>query len=149
LPFVQAWARTPLWKRAEYLHKVDGLMKDNAQPMADALLNEVPFLLLHFTVPDKHAREGDALLARPSDACNGEVLFVDICCVLQVAKGAKDSLTEVIRSGDLIAYTAEEGVRYLGEVLCHLLISLCQDQHAVTDSDRAAGCHRPFAKPGT
>ena len=38
---VQAWARTPLWKRAEYLHKVDGLMKDNAQPMADALLNEV------------------------------------------------------------------------------------------------------------
>ncbi|CAK0773666.1 hypothetical protein CVIRNUC_004089 [Coccomyxa viridis] len=68
----KAWARTPLWKRAEYLHKVDGLMKDNAQPMADALLNEV-------------------------------------------AKGAKDSLTEVIRSGDLIAYTAEEGVRYLGE----------------------------------
>ena len=36
--------------------------------------------------------------------------------VVQVAKGAKDSLTEVIRSGDLIAYTAEEGVRYLGEV---------------------------------
>ena len=38
---------------------------------------------------------------------------------LQVAKGAKDSLTEVIRSGDLIAYTAEEGVRYLGEVCTH------------------------------
>ena len=38
---LQAWARTPLWKRAEYLHKVDGLMKDNAQPMADALMNEV------------------------------------------------------------------------------------------------------------
>ncbi len=37
-------------------------------------------------------------------------------CMVQVAKGAKDSLTEVIRSGDLIAYTAEEGVRYLGEV---------------------------------
>ncbi len=36
--------------------------------------------------------------------------------MVQVAKGAKDSLTEVIRSGDLIAYTAEEGVRYLGEV---------------------------------
>ena len=34
----------------------------------------------------------------------------------QVAKGAKDSMTEVIRSGDLIAYTAEEGVRWLGEV---------------------------------
>lgn len=40
----------------------------------------------------------------------------DRLCHLQVAKGAKDSLTEVIRSGDLIAYTAEEGVRYLGEV---------------------------------
>ena len=40
----------------------------------------------------------------------------------QVAKGAKDSLTEVIRSGDLIAYTAEEGVRYLGEVPSCLLI---------------------------
>ena len=37
----QAWARTPLWKRAEYLHKVDGLMKANAQPMADALVKEV------------------------------------------------------------------------------------------------------------
>ena len=36
--------------------------------------------------------------------------------VQQVAKGAKDSLTEVIRSGDLISYTAEEGVRWLGEV---------------------------------
>ncbi|EIE25996.1 NADP-dependent glyceraldehyde-3-phosphate dehydrogenase [Coccomyxa subellipsoidea C-169] len=68
----KAWARTPLWKRAEYLHKVDGLMKANAQPMADALVKEV-------------------------------------------AKGAKDSLTEVIRSGDLISYTAEEGVRWLGE----------------------------------
>lgn len=67
-----SWAKTPLWKRAEYLHKVDAIMKENAQPMADALVKEV-------------------------------------------AKGAKDALTEVIRSGDLIAYTAEEGVRYLGE----------------------------------
>ncbi|KAK9809129.1 hypothetical protein WJX72_009759 [[Myrmecia] bisecta] len=66
------WARTPLWKRAEYLHKVDGLMKQNAQPIAD-------------------------------------------CLVKEVAKPAKDALTEVIRSGDLISYTAEEGVRALGE----------------------------------
>lgn len=41
---------------------------------------------------------------------------IDVFFMVQVAKGAKDSLTEVIRSGDLIAYTAEEGVRYLGEV---------------------------------
>ncbi|KAK9837166.1 hypothetical protein WJX81_007685 [Elliptochloris bilobata] len=68
----RSWARLPLWKRAEYLHKVDGLMKVNAQPMAD-------------------------------------------CLVKEVAKGAKDSVTEVIRSGDLAAYTAEEGIRWLGE----------------------------------
>lgn len=43
---------------------------------------------------------------------------------MQVAKGAKDSLTEVIRSGDLIAYTAEEAVRYLGEVSCLTLSQL-------------------------
>lgn len=33
----------------------------------------------------------------------------------QVAKPAKDALSEVVRSADLISYTAEEGVRYLGE----------------------------------
>ena len=26
----KAWAKTPLWKRAEYLHKVAALMKENA-----------------------------------------------------------------------------------------------------------------------
>ncbi|MEW5304082.1 MAG: hypothetical protein WDW38_003422 [Sanguina aurantia] len=36
------------------------------------------------------------------------------CMVREVAKAAKDSLTEVIRSADLIEYTAEEGVRVLG-----------------------------------
>lgn len=66
------WARTPLWKRAEYLHKVDALLKENAQPIADALVKEI-------------------------------------------AKPAKDAMTEVVRSGDLIAYTAEEAVRYYGE----------------------------------
>lgn len=35
--------------------------------------------------------------------------------VKEVAKAAKDAKTEVVRSGDLIAYTAEEGVRYLGQ----------------------------------
>ena len=38
---IQSWARTPLWKRAEYLHKVDGFMKANAQPIADCLVKEV------------------------------------------------------------------------------------------------------------
>ena len=35
--------------------------------------------------------------------------------VREVAKGAKDAMTEVVRSADLIDYTAEEGVRLLGE----------------------------------
>lgn len=35
--------------------------------------------------------------------------------VREVAKPAKDSLTEVIRSADLLSYTAEEGVRFFGE----------------------------------
>ena len=35
--------------------------------------------------------------------------------VAEVAKPAKDAATEVVRSADLISYTAEEGVRRLGE----------------------------------
>lgn len=68
----KAWGKTPLWKRAELLHKVATVMREHAQPMAD-------------------------------------------CLVKEVAKPAKDSLTEVARSADLIDYCAEEGVRYLGE----------------------------------
>ena len=66
------WARTPLWKRAELLHKAAAVMRANAAPMAAALVSEV-------------------------------------------AKPAKDAATEVLRSADLISYTAEEGVRRLGE----------------------------------
>jgi glyceraldehyde-3-phosphate dehydrogenase (NADP+) len=36
-----SWAKTPLWKRAEYLHKVAVLMRQNAQPMADCLVKEI------------------------------------------------------------------------------------------------------------
>ena len=68
----RSWAKTPLWKRAEYLHKVDANLKDNVEPMANALVKEI-------------------------------------------AKAKKDAKTEVVRSGDLIAYTAEEGVRFLGQ----------------------------------
>ena len=35
--------------------------------------------------------------------------------VKEVAKPAKDAMTEVVRSGDFLSYTAEEGVRFLGE----------------------------------
>ena len=42
------------------------------------------------------------------------------CLVKEVAKPQKDAVTEVVRSGDFLSYTAEEGVRYLGlgELLC-------------------------------
>ncbi|KAI7842762.1 hypothetical protein COHA_003510 [Chlorella ohadii] len=68
----KTWARTPLWRRAEFLHKVAALMRENAQPIADVLVKEV-------------------------------------------AKPAVDAYTEVVRSADLISYTAEEGLRYFGE----------------------------------
>lgn len=68
----KTWAKTPLYKRAELLHKAAEYLRNNAQPVADALIKEI-------------------------------------------AKPAKDSITEVIRSADLIDYTAEEGARVLGE----------------------------------
>ncbi len=36
----RAWAKTPLWKRAEYLHKVDALMKEHAEPIASTLVSQ-------------------------------------------------------------------------------------------------------------
>ncbi|KAG6770189.1 hypothetical protein POTOM_025863 [Populus tomentosa] len=68
----KAWAKTPLWKRAELLHTAAAILKEHKAPIAECLIKEI-------------------------------------------AKPAKDSVTEVVRSGDLISYTAEEGVRILGE----------------------------------
>nr|GMD27562.1 NADP-dependent glyceraldehyde-3-phosphate dehydrogenase [Ipomoea batatas] len=66
------WAKTPLWKRAELLHKAAAILKEHKAPIAE-------------------------------------------CLVKEIAKPAKDAVTEVVRSGDLVSYTAEEGVRILGE----------------------------------
>jgi len=68
----KTWAKTPLWKRAELLHKAAALLKEHKGPIAASLVKEI-------------------------------------------AKPAKDAVTEVVRSGDLISYCAEEGVRLLGE----------------------------------
>ncbi|WVZ92749.1 hypothetical protein U9M48_038792 [Paspalum notatum var. saurae] len=68
----KAWARTPLWKRAELLHKAAAILKEHKAPIAE-------------------------------------------CLVKEIAKPAKDAVSEVVRSGDLVSYTAEEGVRILGE----------------------------------
>ncbi|KAL5124820.1 NADP-dependent glyceraldehyde-3-phosphate dehydrogenase [Glycine soja] len=66
------WAKTPLWKRAELLHKAAAILKEHKTPIAE-------------------------------------------CLVKEIAKPAKDAVMEVVRSGDLVSYTAEEGVRILGE----------------------------------
>ncbi|CAK9199166.1 unnamed protein product [Sphagnum jensenii] len=66
------WAKTPLWKRAEALHKVATILKEQKAPIAD-------------------------------------------CLVKEVAKTSKDAVVEVVRSGDLVAYAAEEGIRILAE----------------------------------
>ncbi|KAH9318151.1 hypothetical protein KI387_019920 [Taxus chinensis] len=68
----KSWAKTPLWKRAELLHRAAGLLKEHKSPIAE-------------------------------------------CLVKEIAKPAKDAVTEVVRSGDLVSYCAEEGVRILGE----------------------------------
>ncbi|MCO5557448.1 hypothetical protein L7F22_011013 [Adiantum nelumboides] len=68
----RAWARVPLWRRAELLHKVAAVLKQNKDAIAE-------------------------------------------CLVKEVAKPAKDSMTEVVRSADFIDYTAEEGIRILSE----------------------------------
>ncbi|GAY44325.1 hypothetical protein CUMW_081300 [Citrus unshiu] len=68
----KSWAKTPLWKRAELLHKAAAILKEQKAPIAE-------------------------------------------CLVKEIAKPAKDAVTEVVRSGDLVSYCAEEGVRILGE----------------------------------
>ncbi|KAG6706623.1 hypothetical protein I3842_07G230600 [Carya illinoinensis] len=68
----KSWVKTPLWKRAELLHKAAAILKEHKVPIAECLIKEI-------------------------------------------AKPAKDAVTEVVRSGDLVSYCAEEGVRILGE----------------------------------
>ncbi|KAJ0090034.1 hypothetical protein Patl1_14780 [Pistacia atlantica] len=68
----KSWVKTPLWRRAELLHKAAAILKEHKAPIAE-------------------------------------------CLVKEIAKPAKDAVTEVVRSGDLVSYCAEEGVRILGE----------------------------------
>lgn len=35
------WAKTPLWKRAELLHKAAGLLKEHKAPIAECLVKEI------------------------------------------------------------------------------------------------------------
>ncbi|KAG1665963.1 hypothetical protein FOA52_003187 [Chlamydomonas sp. UWO 241] len=60
-----------------------------------------------------HARA--AMLRKAATLLRENAGPIASCMVAEVAKGAKDSLSEVVRSADLIDYTAEEGVRVLGQ----------------------------------
>ena len=35
------WAKTPLWKRAELLHKAANIMRENKDPIAECLVKEI------------------------------------------------------------------------------------------------------------
>lgn len=37
----RAWAKTPLWKRAEALHRFAGILKDQKNAIAEALVKEI------------------------------------------------------------------------------------------------------------
>lgn len=67
-----SWARTPLWHRAELLHKAASILRERQTEMGEILMKEI-------------------------------------------AKARKDSVTEIVRSADLLDYTAEEGVRLLSQ----------------------------------
>lgn len=56
-----------------------------------------------------------ALLRRAAELLREHAAPVAHCLVKEVAKPAKDAMAEVVRSADLVEYTAEEGVRLLGE----------------------------------
>lgn len=99
------WARTPLWKRAELLHKAAAILKEHKEPIAECLVKEI-------AKPAKDAVTEVSFLFFSSflrlifcscldlDYCSTRVGLVDL---------------KVVRSGDLVSYTAEEGVRILGE----------------------------------
>lgn len=37
----KSWAKTPLWKRAELLHKAAAILKEHKAPIAEALVKEI------------------------------------------------------------------------------------------------------------
>ena len=37
----KSWAKTPLWKRAELLHKAAAILKEHKDPIAECLVKEI------------------------------------------------------------------------------------------------------------
>jgi glyceraldehyde-3-phosphate dehydrogenase (NADP+) len=101
----KTWAKTPLWKRAELLHKAAAILKEHKAPIAECLIKEIakpakdsvtevfkyfPFSRLNLNMHINHKK--------------GVIYLIFLF-----------EWMKVVRSGDLISYTAEEGVRILGE----------------------------------
>lgn len=97
----KSWAKTPLWKRAELLHKAAAILKEHKAPIAECLVKEI---------------------AKPAKDAVTEVYNCLWTCLFQKwtkislrQTGFSSDFLKVVRSGDLVSYTAEEGVRILGE----------------------------------
>lgn len=59
------WAKTPLWKRAELLHKAAAILKEHKAPIAECLVKEI---------------------AKPAKDAVTEVLFISsICCLCWIS----------------------------------------------------------------
>ena len=55
----KSWAKTPLWKRAELLHKAAAILKEHKAPIAECLVKEI---------------------AKPAKDAVTEVLILSYCC---------------------------------------------------------------------
>lgn len=94
------WAKTPLWKRAELLHKAAAILKEHKAPIAECLVKEI---------------------AKPAKDAVTEVKIIfftndyNMCLWRKNLRFLVGCMDKVVRSGDLISYTAEEGVRTLGQ----------------------------------
>lgn len=72
----KAWAKTPLWKRAELLHKAAAILKEHRAPIAECLVKEIA----------KPAKDAviEVRLSRP---------FPTRCCSLQHTSVRETSLS--------------------------------------------------------
>lgn len=82
------WARVPLCKRADYIKKVAALLRENWEPMAYVLMSEV--------AKGKNDSKTEARLFVRHNTNVGFHFYG----------------MQVIRSAELMEYTAEEGVRF-------------------------------------
>jgi hypothetical protein len=108
---IMALVQTPLWKRAEYLHKVAHSLKENSQVRHVVCSTQ----LCTIAMVDKVQT---LLVIAPSQTPYISLMQpIADTLVKEVAKPAKDSVTEVVRSGDFLSYTAGAQAGRLSAVL--------------------------------